>query len=154
MLADVLGKGLFHRVVSVFVQDDQGRMLLQLRGSHVAVYPNCWDQAAGGTVDEGCTYEQTAVQELAEELGLHDVQLKKLGVFKIQDTLHDGRANNQFECTFIAHVPHGVELRKREQEVAKLQWFRPDELRALVTERPETCAPGFLHALRQYFPED
>lgn len=45
MLAEVWQKGL-HRIASVFVEDDQGRMLLQRRGPNVKVYPNCWDQAA------------------------------------------------------------------------------------------------------------
>lgn len=67
MLAEVWQKGL-HRIASVFVEDDQGRMLLQRRGPNVKVYPNCWDQAAGGHVDEGFTYEQTAANELAEAL--------------------------------------------------------------------------------------
>lgn len=45
-LAEVWKKGLYHRIVSVFVQDDKGRMLLQKRGADAKIYPNCWDQAA------------------------------------------------------------------------------------------------------------
>jgi len=57
MLADAWRQGLYHRVVAIFIIDNQGRMLLQLRSPDVKVYPNRWNQAAGGHVDEGQSYE-------------------------------------------------------------------------------------------------
>lgn len=42
-LAEVWRKGLYHRIVSVFLVDDDGRMLLQRRAPGVRIYPNAWD---------------------------------------------------------------------------------------------------------------
>jgi isopentenyl-diphosphate Delta-isomerase len=149
--AEVWRKGLYHRIVSVFVVDDQGRMLLQLRGSQVKVYPNCWDQAAGGHVDVGSSYDQAAQNEVTEETGLDGVVLTTVGTYRSNTTQGD-RIINQFERIYVAHVSHDVKLRAEQDEVSKLQWFTPTELRLLITEHPANFTPGLLYALRQYFP--
>ena len=152
MLAEVWQKGLYHRIVSVFVEDDQGRMLLQLRGPNVGVWPNCWDQAAAGHVDEGYGYEQAALAELAEEAGLHNVPLKTLGTYRAHHQEGD-RIVNQFERVYLVQVPHDVELHPEAAEVAQLQWFTPAEIKTHVANNPQEFTPGLLHALRLYFPE-
>lgn len=150
-LAEVWQRGLYHRIVSVFVQDDQGRMLLQLRGPNVKIYPDCWDQAAGGHVDEGKTYDQAARNEIAEELGLYDVTLNVLGTFRSNNKLDDGRTINQFERVYAARVPHGLALKPDVNEVGRLQWFTPAELKAHITKHPKAFTPGLLYGLREYF---
>lgn len=149
-LSEVWLKGLYHRIVSVFIQDDQGRMLLQLRSPHVAVYPNCWDQAAGGHVDEGQTYEEAAHNELREETGLEGVELVMLGTFRSNNKEGD-RIINQFERCYVARVPHDVVLRPEAQEVSGLEWFTPGELRTRIAEQPKAFTPGVLHCLSLYF---
>lgn len=106
-LAEVWQKGLYHRIVSVFIKDDQGRMLLQLRSPNVAVYPNCWDQAAGGHVDAGQTYDLAAYNELSEEVGIKGVELTVLGIFRT-NTQESNRTINQFERSYLVQVPHDI----------------------------------------------
>jgi isopentenyldiphosphate isomerase len=60
-----------HRAVHIFVRDGAGRVLLQLRSRQKKVQPGKWDTAVGGHVDPGESYEQAALRELAEELGVH-----------------------------------------------------------------------------------
>jgi len=151
MLAEVWQRGLYHRIASVFIEDYQGRMLLQHRGSSVKLYPNCWDQAAGGHVDEGFTYETTAANELAEELGLHDIKIKTVATYRF-NAKEDSRTINQFVRVFLAQIPSNTPLRPQAEEVSKLQWFTPDELKRMTAEQPEAFTPGFLHELRTYFP--
>jgi isopentenyl-diphosphate delta-isomerase len=153
MLAQVWQKGLYHRIVSVFVTDNEGRMLLQLRGPDVKVYPNRWDQAAGGHVDEGFGYDQAAMNELTEELGVHDITLKELGTFRSNNKLGDGRIINQFERVYLALVPHDTTFRPEPHEVERLQWFTPSELKAEIAQKPEKFTPGLLYGLRTYFSE-
>jgi len=150
MLAEVWQKGLYHRIATVFIEDEQGRMLLQRRGSGVKLYPSCWDQAAGGHVDEGFTYEQTAANELAEEIGLHNVALKTIAThrFNVQD---DNRIINQFVRVFVARIPHDTPLRPQADEVDTLQWFTAEELKRMIAEHPEQFTPGFLYEMIKYF---
>lgn len=151
MLAEVWKKGLYHRISSVFIKDDEGRMLLQRRGSGVKLYPNCWDQAAGGHVDEGFTYETTAANELAEEVGLHDLQLQVVATYRFS-THEDDKIINQFVRVFLATVPHDTPLQPQADEVSELQWFTPEGLKRMIADQPEVFTPGFLYELRKFFP--
>jgi 16S rRNA (adenine1518-N6/adenine1519-N6)-dimethyltransferase len=151
MLAEVWQKGLYHRIASVFIEDNQGRMLLQYRSPQVKVFPNRWDQAAGGHVDEGFTYESTAVDELAEELGLYDIKLKTVATYRF-NTKEGTRTINQFVRVFWAQLPSATPLRPQAEEVNMLQWFTPDELKRMTIEAPQAFTPGFLYELRTYFP--
>jgi isopentenyl-diphosphate delta-isomerase type 1 len=151
MLAEVWQKGLYHRISSVFIEDEQGRMLLQRRSPGVKLYPNCWDQAAGGHVDEGFTYEATAANELAEELGLQETKLKTIATYRF-NTKEDSRTINQFVRVFLGRVLSSTPLHPQVEEVSKLQWFTPDELKRMTANQPEAFTPGFLHELRTYFP--
>ncbi len=151
MLAEVWKKGLYHRIVSIFVEDDRGRMLLQQRGPSMKLFPGRWDQAAGGHVDEGHDYDQAATLELAEEIGLHDVALTAVATFPYHERF-DGRIINQFVRVYSVKVPHDVVLQPEAKEVSKLQWFTLAELKAQVAKHPEDFTPGLLHDLRKFFP--
>ncbi len=141
------------RIVSIFIIDSDRRMLLQLRSPQVKMYPNCWDQAAGGHVDEGLSYEQAAKNELSEELGLDKVSLEVVGTFRSNNTLDDGRIINQFERVYLAQVPRDIVLKPNPDEVSKVQWFTSAELAAQITQRAEKFTPGLLYALRKYFAD-
>jgi isopentenyl-diphosphate delta-isomerase len=151
MLTEVWEKGLYHRIVSVFVEDDLGRILLQLRSPTVKVYPSRWDQAVGGHVDEGHSYEQTATHEVAEEIGLHNVELTVLDTYR-SSSQDANRIINQFERIYSAHVPHDVVLQPEAGEVSKLQWFTAAELKARIIQHPRAFTPGLLYGLQKYYP--
>jgi 16S rRNA (adenine1518-N6/adenine1519-N6)-dimethyltransferase len=150
MLNEAWKKGLYYRIVSVFVVDNHGRMLLQQRAPNVKVYPNRWDQAAGGHVDAGFSYEQTARNELAEELGIRDVPIQLLGTFRTNDKFDDGRIVNQFERAYLAKIAPSTPLKLQVSELSKTQWFTPTELKSLATEQPQNLTPGLLHSLHIY----
>jgi len=151
MLDEVHQKGLYHRIVSVFVEDEEGRMLLQLRGPNVKVFPNCRDQAAGGHVDIGQSYEQTAKNEAAEELGLYDITLKELGTHR--SNLQEGeRTINQFERAYLVRIPHDTPLKLQADEISTLRWFKPAEFKVEIAAHPENFTPGLLYCLQEYFP--
>lgn len=152
ILSEVWQKGLYHRIVAVFVFDNQGRMLLQLRGPNVKVYPNCWDQAAGGHIDEGQSYEDAAMNELREELGLEIVTLTLMGTHRTNSK--DGeRIVNQFERVYKAEIPHDATLKPELSELTELRWFTPEEFKQLRTDMPDTFTPGLLYDVDHYFSE-
>jgi isopentenyl-diphosphate Delta-isomerase len=59
-----------HRAVDVVITNDQHQVLLQKRSMNKDKYPGYWTVSAGGHVEYGSTYEQTAARELKEEIGL------------------------------------------------------------------------------------
>jgi 16S rRNA (adenine1518-N6/adenine1519-N6)-dimethyltransferase len=67
--------GLIHRVVRISILDPSGRLLAQKRSLHKEPFPGRWDNSAAGHVDAGETYEQAALRELREELGLDGIEV-------------------------------------------------------------------------------
>ncbi|MCI5188457.1 MAG: NUDIX domain-containing protein [Candidatus Electrothrix sp. AS4_5] len=61
---------LIHRASYILVFNAANELFVQKRTATKDVYPGYWDVAAGGVVQAGETYEQSAERELAEELGV------------------------------------------------------------------------------------
>ena len=77
--AEMRAQRLQHRSVGVAVLASDGRLLVHRRSPAKDIWPGWWDIAAGGVVTAGETYEAAARRELAEELGISDVELEYLG---------------------------------------------------------------------------
>ena len=68
--------GLRHRASAIFVFDKEDRLFVQRRTHTKDVYPGLLDLCAGGVVVEGESYEQCAIREAQEELGIVDTPLE------------------------------------------------------------------------------
>ena len=78
-------KGLIHRATYILVFNSAGQIFVQKRTLSKDVYPGYYDVATGGVVLDGETYEESAVRELEEELGIRNVPLKSHFDFYYQD---------------------------------------------------------------------
>jgi len=89
---------LIHRASYVLVFNRRGELFLQKRTLTKDVYPGYWDVAAGGVVQAGESYLESAERELREELGVAGVKLKPLF-----DQYHEDKDNRVwgriFSCT-------------------------------------------------------
>jgi 8-oxo-dGTP pyrophosphatase MutT (NUDIX family) len=65
-----------HRAAFVFVFRSSGNLVVQRRTMTKDVYPGFFDLAAGGVVLAGESYDESAVRELAEELGITGVKIE------------------------------------------------------------------------------
>jgi isopentenyldiphosphate isomerase len=83
--AEMRARRLQHRAVFVAVVGSDGRLLVHRRADSKDVWPGWWDIAAGGVVASGEQYDQAAVRELAEELGVEGVVLEPLGAGRYSD---------------------------------------------------------------------
>lgn len=63
-----------HRAVFVAVLDGAGRLLVHRRAVTKDVWPGWLDIAVGGVVTSGESYDEAARRELAEEIGVVDVE--------------------------------------------------------------------------------
>ena len=118
---------LIHRSVHVLVFDPAGRLLLQKRSLAKDTQPGKWDTSVGGHVGFGQSYEDAALREASEELGL-ELDAAKL-VY-----LYPSRIRNAVESenirTFL-HVSAGP-FRPEPGEIDALRFWTRSEIEAAL----------------------
>ena len=80
---------LIHRSVHVVVYSEDGKsILLQKRKMTKDIQPGKWDTAVGGPLMVGETYEQAALREMGEELGISEkIPFRHLFDFKVRNEI-------------------------------------------------------------------
>jgi len=126
---DVHGNpALRHPSVHVFVVNSRGEYYLQRRSPYKKVQPDKWDTSVGGHIPAGETYEQGALRELREELG---VDLDDPSRLKRH---HDFVWSTDFETehtrTFI--LEYGGPFKHDPAEVSEGRFWTREELKASV----------------------
>ncbi len=67
---------LIHRASYILVFNSDNELFIQKRTMSKDVYPGYWDVAAGGVVLADESYQESAIRELHEELGVSGVRLR------------------------------------------------------------------------------
>ncbi len=67
---EVYARGLIHRCVFVRVRDAEGRLFVHRRTPTKLVFPSMYDMFVGGVVGAGESYDEAALREAEEELGV------------------------------------------------------------------------------------
>ena len=109
---------------SVIVEDECGRVLLQLRSDN-----HCWGYA-GGSVELDEVVEDAAKRELFEETGLIAESLELFGVFSGKDTHYiypNGDEVSNVDIVYVCKQYTG-KLRCQDGEVDALKFFPIDEI--------------------------
>lgn len=68
--SEVYARGLRHRCVFVLARDAEGRVFVHRRAADKAVFPSLYDMFVGGVVGAGEGYDDAALREAEEELGV------------------------------------------------------------------------------------
>ncbi len=133
-----------HRIASVFVFSDDGRLVVQVRKDN-----GRYDHSVGGHVDIGESYEQAAQREMEEELGIV-APLSPVRMSVIEDCRETGYGP-------IVHV-HGLFqtiapqdwVFKPNDEVADLKLVSIDEIDEGMSKNPDNYTYGFVKTLAAY----
>lgn len=115
--------GLFHPTVHIWFYTSDGEVLLQQRGKDKDTYPLLWDVSVAGHVGTGEDIEESAVREVAEEIGLkiRPSDLQKIGVFKSVQKHSEHFIDREFHHTFVCELKQPMEnLKMQESEVEAL----------------------------------
>ncbi|WP_455354710.1 NUDIX hydrolase [Streptomyces sp. SYSU K217416] len=67
---EATAKGLRHRCVFVLARDGDGRVFVHRRTATKLVFPSMYDMFVGGVVGAGESYDEAALREAEEELGV------------------------------------------------------------------------------------
>ena len=122
---EMRARRLRHRAVFIAVQHTDGRLLVHQRSHDKDVMPGAWDIAVGGVVGAGESYDDAAVRELAEEIGVEGASLTPWGggIY----------ADESFELVGRCyHLVHDGPFRFADGEVIEAKWVNRAELDALL----------------------
>ncbi|MFI8086789.1 NUDIX domain-containing protein [Streptomyces sp. NPDC086080] len=70
---EAYARGLRHRCAFVLVRDARGRVFVHRRTATKLVFPSLYDMFVGGVVGAGEGYDEAALREAEEELGVRDL---------------------------------------------------------------------------------
>jgi isopentenyldiphosphate isomerase len=130
-----------HRATYILVFNSRGELYVQKRTQNKDVFPGYCDVAAGGVILAEESYEEGALRELEEELGIRGVPLTRLFDFSYQDEAVKvwGAA---FSCVYDGEVV------LQQEEVESGAFLAVDEVFRLAAR--ERFTPDGLYVLRRY----
>lgn len=140
--SEVHGNNLRHRAVHLFVFNSEGELFLQKRSAWKDRHPLLWDSSAAGHVDAGEDYDETAVRELVEELGV-EAQLTR--VAKVPCSEETG-----WEFIWLYRGQHEGPFHLARSEIEHGEFFPVDLIDRWVKARPQEFAPGFLKCWKTF----
>lgn len=137
-------RGLIGRGTFILLFNSAGELCVHQRTLSKALYPGFWDVAAGGMVGANETYEESAVRELAEELGVSGIKLKAHERFYFE------APHNRLWCGVFSGVWDGP-LQVQPEEVQQALFMPVAEALRLSKQQP--FCPDSLDALMRYLAQ-
>jgi isopentenyldiphosphate isomerase len=130
--------GLRHRAVHVLVFNRRGELFLQKRSLKKDCFPGAWDSSASGHLAPGEEYDQCAVRETREELGL-SLSCAPTRLFKIAACPETGQ---EFVWVYRCQAEGPFQLQP--DEIQEGGWFLPGRITEWIGQRPADFASGFV----------
>jgi 16S rRNA (adenine1518-N6/adenine1519-N6)-dimethyltransferase len=142
---EVHGNNLRHRAVHVFIFNGHRELFLQKRSRWKDRHPLLWDSSAAGHVNAGEDYDETAVRELEEELG---VTARLTRVAKLPCSEKTG-----WEFIWLYRGEYDGPFQLAKAEIEHGEFFPTAIVDRWVKARPQEFAPGFLECWKAYCGE-
>lgn len=123
----------YTRVVNIFVQRENGDVLLPVRSMKKRYLPGGYDFSCGENVLSGEDFYDAAVRGLSEELGLENCSLEKKNSFAFDED----RGLFCFGEVYLTNIKNAVQLRTNVDEVERFEWKTVVEIKDLFVSEPE-----------------
>ena len=126
-----------HRAVHVLVRDPAGRVYLQKRSETKDNHPGLWDSSCSGHLSAGEDYEEAAVRELAEELGI----VTEAPLHLILSISASAETGNEFIRVYTCR--HDGTVHPNPVEISEGRWLDPGEIDRWILRSPDELSPAF-----------
>ncbi|GGM55448.1 putative Nudix hydrolase [Micromonospora sonchi] len=138
---EAYARRLRHRCVFVLARDAAGRIFVHRRTAQKLVFPSCYDMFVGGVVGAGESYDEAALREAEEELGVTGLPAP-VPLFKF---LYESPEHTWWSFIYEVRCPSTVV--PQAEEVAWHAFLTEAELHRRLTEW--TWVPDGLEAYRR-----
>ncbi len=136
-------KALIHRSVHIWIYNENGEVLLQLRSKEKFTFPDLWDISCAGHVDLNEDPKASALRELEEELGLkiNPVELVFKEIIK-EEKAYNGLSENEFCYIYLLNYNgKAQELILQKEEVQDAKFFNIANLKKDLTINADKFVP-------------
>jgi len=139
---DILRRGLNYRCVQLFFFNAKEELLICRRPDEKKKFAGQFAASAMGHVRKGEEYEDAAVREMKQELGVA-VRIRKATKFSVKDG-----DNTVFQEIWFGALAE--EITPDETEIAESRYVGLDDLRQAMAVNPENFAVPFVEALKAF----
>lgn len=133
-------RGLLHRAISVFIFDDQNRLLLQQRAHHKYHSAGLWTNTCCSHPAVGESALAAAHRRLNEEMGL-ETDLQFAFNFQYRTAFDNGLIEHELDHVFIGHSDKEPLINT--EEAAGYRWLSLAEIEQQIEENPESFTVWF-----------
>ena len=148
---ETYGPGDNYRITILCVFNMKGQVLLAQRSPNKKRDAGRWSPAAGGTVEQGETYESNIYKEAEEELGISGVEFHEGPNLYAADI---GNGAGYFCQTYYVYLEEPAEsFVLQSEEVAAVKWVDIERLELHARTHPEQYTINFadsLEAVREF----
>ncbi|MFJ5060463.1 NUDIX hydrolase [Streptomyces nigra] len=128
---EAYARGLRHRCVFIEARDAEGRLFVHLRTPTKLVFPSHYDMFVGGVVGAGESYDDAALREAEEELGVSGLPRP---VFLFKFLYDDGAGQTWWSAVY--EVRCALPVDPQVEEVAWHGFLTDEELERRLPEWP------------------
>ena len=150
--AEVHLKGLMHREVAVALLNSKGQMLMHKRADN-----GQWDPSAAGHFPWDMSYEDGAIMEVEEELGvkLNKEELKEICYKLFESRIDKLKTNKRNVKAFLVIKDIGInEFNIDKQEVAEVRWMSKSEIEPLLNAPNKLITTAAKTIIKEYLWDD
>jgi 8-oxo-dGTP pyrophosphatase MutT (NUDIX family) len=126
---EVYAHGLRHRCTFIQARDAEGRIFVHRRTPVKLVYPSMYDMFVGGVVGTGESYDDAALREAEEELGVSGLPRP---AFLFKFLYDDGEGHSWWSAVYEVRCDLPVD--PQAEEVAWHDFLTEDDLERRLTE--------------------
>lgn len=134
------GAGQLHRAFSVFLFDEEGRLLLQQRGQSKRLWPGFWSNSCCSHPREGETMDYATARRLKEELGI-EVELEFIYRFSYTASFGEAGSENELCSVYLGRCLSMPQ--PNVTEIEAIRYLAAADVVSQLTEFPELYTPWF-----------
>lgn len=141
--------GLWHRGVHVFLFDKDGKMLIQKRSADRSSNPSKLDCTVSEHVQAGESYQQAAMRGLKEEMGLENIEIKKIVKFRMVYGINDNEISEIYEG-----VLGDSSVNFDSVEIESISFMGLDEIKEKMRTDTDSFCYWFVQMMNWYFKRE